>query len=290
MPDDFVTLPNVSQDEVITDEDVHLLTAARLIAETNSPRSAVRIFCDLMRDVWRESLRFYTLHEPRNTSSAEYYVEHGNLIREPLDPTDLPTTDRKKREIHAEIVTGHLREDWSREDLLKALQILHYASEGGIGPEYRPEPTTYAALARMSPSSYDPRMAHLGRLRAHVTDLAKWCECNGLVSNPDWPTPHPAGGNPVEGKERSAPLRSRRGVSDGRLLVWYKEYVRKWPSDQPPPTRDADEKAAAGAFPGRHISRDRLRLLRKDLAPADWHKRGAKKKLGGNNLAAKLPD
>jgi hypothetical protein len=66
-----------------------------------------------------------------------------------------------------------------------------------------------------------------------------------------------------------------RSYSKAKLTDWYRQRVSHWPASEVPPSRDADLDAArTQGFPT--VPREAIRVLRKDFAPPEWKKKGAR--------------
>lgn len=68
----------------------------------------------------------------------------------------------------------------------------------------------------------------------------------------------------------------RPQFSEQALAAWYLLRVRCWPGDAPPPTADADLRAAREHFEG-DIPRSAIRKIRKEKAEPEWLKPGPRK-------------
>jgi hypothetical protein len=79
--------------------------------------------------------------------------------------------------------------------------------------------------------------------------------------------------------KRRSPQREKLSppaYSASKLKAWYVGWVRQNQSTGNKPSRDEDLKAAQNAL-GSIIPRSALRLLRKELAPEDWRRKGRRK-------------
>ena len=67
----------------------------------------------------------------------------------------------------------------------------------------------------------------------------------------------------------------KRAYSQAQLDQWYRRRVAGWPASKVPPSRDDDLRDARNeGFPS--VSRDAIRELRKNFAPPEWSKKGAR--------------
>jgi hypothetical protein len=91
-------------------------------------------------------------------------------------------------------------------------------------------------------------------------------------------SPEPGHGTEItnSSKNQDRQITSPRGVySQAKLYQWYRQRVASWPNSTLPPSRDDDLRdAKAEGFPS--VPREAIRKLRKNLAPAEWSKKGAR--------------
>lgn len=79
------------------------------------------------------------------------------------------------------------------------------------------------------------------------------------------------------------PVEDRGTRSDCRpaptaaLRKWYQARVQGWPADRKSPSEAQDWEDAKMAFPERKVTRDSIRLLRRELAPPAWTAHGRRK-------------
>jgi hypothetical protein len=69
-------------------------------------------------------------------------------------------------------------------------------------------------------------------------------------------------------------------VTQAELRRWYIQRVASWPSSEVPPSEKRDNADAKEAFPGLSVSREWLRVLRREHAPRSWKEPGPKKSRG----------
>ena len=74
--------------------------------------------------------------------------------------------------------------------------------------------------------------------------------------------------------ETAAGPSQRRPLALAQLQKWYETHVRDWPQGEKHPSESDDWKAAKAAFPMNHVTRDRIRALRGEHAPAEWKASG----------------
>ena len=83
--------------------------------------------------------------------------------------------------------------------------------------------------------------------------------------------PQASPGNTAEQEQTRRPQ-----YSEQALGAWFLLRAHRWPADAPPPTEDADLKAARAHFEG-DIPRSAIRAIRKSKAPPEWRKPGPRK-------------
>jgi hypothetical protein len=67
----------------------------------------------------------------------------------------------------------------------------------------------------------------------------------------------------------------KRSYNRVKLKEWYRKRVAEWPASDVPPSRDDDWQAAKSqGFP--NVPREAVRQLKKDFAPPEWSKKGAR--------------
>ena len=81
----------------------------------------------------------------------------------------------------------------------------------------------------------------------------------------------------LSSEAETKPTPKHRKRSDKVVRAWYRARVKSWPIKEPPPSEEMDWSAARAEF-GPELTRDELRIVRRDLAPKSWLKAGRRPK------------
>jgi hypothetical protein len=162
--------------------------AAELISRWNPGRTAESVLSALLASYWLGEIELFVLRRPTDTT-----LDQDGYVYRDMDEDEL--------------VLERQKVPWSREECLKALELLHRAGissslplgwfEAHRGSEAR----AFRELATMKPGAYDLDLTYLRVRHFAVPALVAWCRQQKLQVPSPWVTDVSEGGRSGQGTD-----------------------------------------------------------------------------------------